>query len=209
MIFIILGSSGAGKGTQAKLLSQRFGNIPTISTGALLRIKFDENTKDGIEAEKYWGKGNWVPDKLMFKILGKRLADEDCEQGFILDAFPRTLNQVRILDEYLAARSKRVDQVIYLRVPEEEVITRMMERAKRDIQVFGKARRDEDPAIIRERLKSHRGTIEPILTEYAKRGILLDIDGHRPIGEIHEDTMDHLRKNDFYHNHRNVKKDQT
>jgi len=194
VIFIILGLSGSGKGTQARLLSQRLNNIPTISTGALLRIKYDENNPDGVKAERYWSKGKWVPDALMYKILTRRLDEPDCYHGFILDAFPRTLKQVTMLDHYLSHRDKRITKVIHLTVSDEEVVDRMVKRAQDDVRVFGKARRDENTDAIKERLLSHHRTIDPILDEYESRGLLLNVNGELPVGEIHEHIVHELRK---------------
>lgn len=191
MNLIIIGPSGSGKGTQAELLSKKF-NIPTISMGELFRQAYEQKTSAGIKAESYWGKGNWVPAELTFKVLQPAL--NQGEKGFVLDGFPRTIEQVPLLEKYLKERGKKIDRVIHLWVSDEEAVKRLLLRAEKDIKRKGKARRDETEEVIRERLESYHQTVDPILDYYRQQGILEKVDGERPIEPIHQDIMKRLKR---------------
>ena len=106
MIISIIGPSGCGKGTQAKLLSKKLG-VPAISTGKLLRSEYEAKTPGGIEAEKYWGEGQWVPADLMIKILTKELDKEVYRKGFVLDGTPRKMGDIPLLEDYLSKKNQR------------------------------------------------------------------------------------------------------
>jgi len=191
MNIIIIGPSGSGKGTQAELLSKKF-NILTISMGELIRQASEQKIPEGIKAESYWRKGNWVPAELTFKILQPAL--NQGKKGFILDGFPRTIEQISLLEKYLKEKGKKIDRVIHLWISDEEAVKRLLLRAKKDIKRKGKARKDETEEIIRERLNSYHQTVDPILDYYRKKGILEKVDGERPIEPIHQDIMRRLRR---------------
>lgn len=190
MIYIFLGPSGCGKGTQAKFLGAKL-NIPTISTGEILRKAFENKMPDGIAAEKYWGKGNWVPNDLMFKMLKVRLEMDDCQKGFILDAFPREVGQAELLDQYLGERGLKVERVFHLDTDESTAVERILGRIEED-KKRGKVREDETPEVIKARLESYRKTIAPILRYYEERGLLEQIDNSPPIEEVHKEVVRRL-----------------
>lgn len=190
MIMVIIGPSGSGKGTQAELLSKKL-RIPAISMGNLFRRAYEEKTPAGIRAETYWGKGRWVPDSLTFKILKPAL--DQCKNGFIVDGFPRTFAQIPILEEYLSRRHLRIDRVINLKISDKESIKRLLLRARRDKETKGKARSDETAEKIKNRLQEYCRTATPILEHFQKKGILLEINGERPIEEIHHKIMEKLQ----------------
>ncbi len=127
MIIIMLGAQGTGKGTVAGILQENLG-IPQVSTGDIFRKNIKEQTELGIEANKYISKGNLVPDDITVPMVVDRLNEDDAQKGVILDGFPRTLEQAQKLDEILAASGKKVDLVINLTTPREEIITRILNR---------------------------------------------------------------------------------
>ena len=127
MNIIMLGAQGTGKGTVASMLSQETGWVQ-ISTGDIFRKNISENTPLGLEADKYISKGNLVPDDITVPMVHQRILQEDAQKGFILDGFPRTLNQAQKLDEMLSDMGKKVDLVINLVTPKEEIIDRMLTR---------------------------------------------------------------------------------
>ena len=127
MIIIMLGAQGTGKGTVAGILQERIG-IPQISTGDIFRKNIKEQTPLGIEANKYISKGNLVPDEITVPMVVDRLNMEDAKEGAILDGFPRTIEQAEKLDEILAKSGKKVDLVVNLTTPREEIIERILNR---------------------------------------------------------------------------------
>ena len=127
MNIIMLGAQGTGKGTVAGLISEQTG-LPQISTGDIFRKNISEKTPLGVEADKYISKGNLVPDEITVPMVINRLNEEDCKDGAILDGFPRTVEQAEKLDEILAGKNKKVDLVINLTTPRDEIITRILNR---------------------------------------------------------------------------------
>lgn len=192
MNIVIFGPSGSGKGTQAELMSKKL-KIPTISVGKLFREAYEKKTLDGIKAESYWGKGNWVSGKLAFKIL-KPVLDK-CRKGFVLDGYPRRTDQIPSLDKYLEKKGQKIDRAILLWISDKKAIERLLLRAKKDVQAKGKARStDESKALIKTRLASYHQTADPITEYYQKQGILEKVDGERPIEVIHQDIVARLEK---------------
>lgn len=191
MNIVIFGPSGSGKGTQAELLSKKF-KIPNISMGELFRQAYEEKTPEGIEAESYWGKGNWVPGKLTFKVLKPSL--DKCQRGFILDGYPRRKDQIAPLKKYLKERGQKIDWAILLWVSDKEAIKRLLLRAEKDIKARGKARPDETEEVIKARLVSYHQTIDPIIEYYRENGVLMEVDGEKPIEVIYQDIMARLKK---------------
>ena len=125
---IILGAPGSGKGSQCKWITKDY-NVPHISTGDIFRKNIAEGTALGMEAKKYMDEGKLVPDELVVDLLKSRLEEADCkENGFLLDGFPRTLHQAEVLDEYLDANGIKLDKVINLHVPDEEIMARTINR---------------------------------------------------------------------------------
>ena len=127
MKIIMLGAPGAGKGTQAKMIAEKY-SIPHISTGDIFRANISQGTELGKEAKKYMDQGLLVPDELTVKILLDRVAQEDCKNGYVLDGFPRTIPQAEVLDKALTELGDKVDYAINVDVPDENIITRMSGR---------------------------------------------------------------------------------
>ncbi len=195
MILIMLGAQGTGKGTVAGILSNELG-IPQVSTGDIFRKNIAEETALGIEANKYISKGDLVPDNITVPMLENRLNDEDAKNGAILDGFPRTIEQAEKLDEMLKNMGKKVDLVVNLVTPKEEIIDRMLTRivcTNQDCKttyntklnppkVEGicdkcgapvKQRGDDaDPEAIKKRLEVYEEKTSPLVDYYSKRGIL-------------------------------------
>lgn len=191
MNFIIFGPSGSGKGTQAELLSKKL-KIPTVSMGKLFREAYEKKTPEGIKAESYWGKGNWVPGKLTFQVLKPAL--DKCPKGFILDGYPRRIDQVPPLERYLEKRGQSIDWAILLWISDKEAIKRLLLRAQKDIKAKGRARQDETKELVKARLVSYHQTVGPIIDYYRKKGILMEVDGERLIEVIYQDIMDRLEQ---------------
>ena len=170
MLIVFIGPPGAGKGTQAKRLVQDLG-IPHLSTGDMLRQAVDEGTDLGATVATYMESGQLVPDELVVGIVGKRLGQPDCLGGCLLDGFPRTTNQARILDELLPANRTSLDLVLQLEVDRDELTRRMLERAKIE------ARADDSPDTIASRFDVYQTETEPLIQYYQERGIVQSVDG--------------------------------
>lgn len=176
MIILLIGPSGSGKGTQAELLAKSFG-LATISMGDLLRQEIDTRSELGQKVATYLAAGKWVPAELTWEILKEKLNRQ--RGGFVLDGFPRLVEQLIMLEEYLKLKQQQIDKVVYLQVSEAEAIKRLL----------GRSRNDDKREVIKQRLKSFQETIEPILAFVKQRGILAEVDGERSVKEIHEDIM--------------------
>ena len=170
MRFIFLGAPGAGKGTQTVFLAEHCG-IPRISTGDILRDSLKKESLLGLEAKKYMSRGDLVPDEVIIGIIKNCLEQEETQKGFILDGFPRTIEQACALDEMLQKSKKTLDGVIHIEVSVEELTKRILERAKKD------KRLDDTKEIIVERLKNYEKEKNKLLDYYKKYGILYFIDG--------------------------------
>lgn len=179
MIILIIGPSGSGKGTQTGLLAEKLA-VPTISMGELMRKEIAKGSVWGQRAEKYVHRGLWVPAKLTLEVLRPEL--DKYPGGFVLDGFPRLIEQWDLLEEYLTSRRKRIDKIIYLELRDEEAVRRLLSRV----------RTDDKREVIEQRLKSFKDTVEPILSRARQLGILEQVDGARPIEVIHQDIMARL-----------------
>ncbi|MGV2828254.1 adenylate kinase [Myxosarcina sp. GI1(2024)] len=164
---IFLGPPGAGKGTQAKILSQEY-EIPHISTGDILRNAVAQQTPLGNKAKDYMERGELVPDDLILNLIKERLLESDTEHGWILDGFPRNLAQAKFLDSLLAQLNLAADRVLYLAVPDEVLISRLLSRQ----------RRDDNEGTIRRRLEVYRRDTMPVIDFYQKQSTLKTIDGN-------------------------------
>ncbi|MEL6319533.1 MAG: adenylate kinase [Cyanobacteria bacterium J06626_14] len=168
MQFIFLGSPGAGKGTQASILAERW-RIPHISTGDILRTAIANRTRLGIKAETYVKTGKLVPNSLITAMLRERFDEPDVEHGWILDGFPRTLVQDQILSDILAAYQQPCPQIVWFEVPVEALVVRMLDRG----------RQDGTEAIIRRRFQVYQDDTAPLLGFYEQQGRLIKVDGNR------------------------------
>jgi adenylate kinase len=179
MRLIFLGPPGSGKGTQAKLLAQRLG-IPAISTGDMLREAVRAGTPLGRRARAIMEAGELVPDDVVIGLVAERIAAPDARGGFLLDGFPRTIEQASALDRLLEGNGAVLDGVINLLVPEKTLIERMLGRATAE------GRTDDRPETVAERLKVYVEKTAPLIGYYRSRGILSDVDGSGEISRISE-----------------------
>ena len=208
MKIIFLGAPGAGKGTQAEIVSERLG-IPTISTGAIIRSAIKNGTEMGLKAKKFIEQGELVSDDVVIGIIRERLAESDCEKGFILDGFPRTVPQAEALDEM----GVELDAVVSLEVPDEKIIERMSGRrvcatcgatyhVKYNPSADGETcekckskltiRADDAPEVVLSRLEVYHSTTEPLKDYYAKTGKLKTVVGAEELAETTARTLEAL-----------------
>jgi adenylate kinase len=182
MRMILFGPPGAGKGTQASALVDRY-HIVHISTGDIFRENVGNETELGLRAKQYMDAGDLVPDEVVIAMVEDRLAQEDVREGFLLDGFPRTAAQVEALDEILAAQGHELDAVIRLVVDDNELVARLLQRAEEQ------GRSDDTRDVIANRLDNYRAETEPAVTAYRARGILHDIDGEGDIADVRERVL--------------------
>ncbi len=179
MKLLLIGPPGAGKGTQASRLSEVFG-IPAISTGDIFRENVKNETPLGVEAKSYMDKGEYVPDELTNKLVRDRLKNPDCVNGFLLDGYPRTADQVEELDSILKETNSKLDAVVQLTADSEEVVRRLAKRA------IEQGRSDDTEDVLRNRLSVYEEQTAPLISVYESRGLLVRVDG---LGEIAEVTQ--------------------
>jgi adenylate kinase len=181
MKFIILvGPPGAGKGTQAKLLQERFG-LPQVSTGDLFRYNLQNETELGKLARTYMDRGELVPDEVTVAMVKARLSEDDCAGGAILDGFPRTLAQAEALDELLADMGGKIDVVPSIEVPQDVLVERLLKRA------ILEGRADDNEETIRTRMQVYEDQTKPLLDYYGEKGLVVPVDGQQAIEEVQED----------------------
>ena len=216
MIIIMLGAPGTGKGTVASMLAENL-NIPQISTGDIFRKAISEKTPLGIEADKYISQGNLVPDELTIKIVEERLKEDDTKNGVILDGFPRTENQAKVLEDFLKTQGKKVDIAINLTTPEEEIIERIVNRRICSNQeckavynitlspskiegICDKCgseltqRKDDNEETIRNRLNTYYATSQPIIDFYKNQEVLYIAEVSKSINKMGSDVAEDLIK---------------
>lgn len=181
MRLVLLGPPGAGKGTQAALLSEKL-NIPHISTGDLFRANIGEGTPLGLEAKEYIDAGKLVPTDVTARMVKARLAEEDAKNGFLLDGFPRTVEQAEILAEFLKEQGQKLDGVLNFRVSEDVVVERMLARG----------RADDNEETIRTRMAVYRDETAPLIDHYGDAIINIEAEGE--VEEINERAMKALGK---------------
>ena len=179
MRLLIMGPPGAGKGTQAKQIAEHY-RIPAISTGDIFRAMKHADTPLARQVRAIMESGGYVSDEITNEIVQDRLAQGDCAAGFLLDGYPRTLQQVRTLDDYLAEAERPLDAVISLLADIDEVVARLLKRAEID------GRSDDNEETIRVRLQVYAEQTEPLLGVYRSRGLLVEVDGLGPIDEVSE-----------------------
>ena len=197
MKIIMLGAPGAGKGTQAKMIAEKY-SIPHVSTGDIFRANIKNGTELGKEAKKYMDQGLLVPDELTVKILLDRVAQDDCKNGYVLDGFPRTIPQAEALDKALAEFGDKIDYAIDVNVPDENIVKRMGGRracvgcgatyhlvyaptkTEGICDVCGKElilRDDDKPETVEKRLNVYHEQTQPLIDYYKAKGILKEVDG--------------------------------
>ncbi|HTR04908.1 MAG TPA: adenylate kinase [Thermoanaerobaculia bacterium] len=177
MRIVFLGPPGSGKGTQAKLLAERL-QVPAISTGDILRAAVKDRTPLGLQAQATMEKGELVSDALIVALIRDRVAQKDARGGFILDGFPRTLEQGRALEALLLEAGEGLSAAVNFEVPEKSLVDRMAGRAKAE------GRADDRPETIRERLRVYREKTEPLQAFYAERGLLAGVDGVGTVEDV-------------------------
>lgn len=181
-----MGPPGAGKGTQAVVVASALG-VPHISTGDIFRANVSAGTPLGEEAQRYMNAGEYVPDSITNAMVRDRISHDDCTPGFLLDGYPRTLEQVNELDMMLESDGRRLDRVVELTVDTEEVVGRLLKRAQEQ------GRADDTADVIRRRLEVYFDQTAPLLAVYRERGILLQVDGMGDVAEVTERVLSALR----------------
>lgn len=186
---IFLGPPGAGKGTQAKKLSG-FCKVPHISTGDILRAAVAQQTDLGKKAKHYMDTGELVPDELILDLIRERLTTEDALEGWILDGFPRNVDQATFLSELLLEIDQPFDCAVNLEVPDEVIISRLVQRGAQE------GRSDDTEGTIKNRLEVYRQRTEPLIDFYRGRQQLFSVDGNRPVEVVTEELVGQLFKSD-------------
>lgn len=177
MRLIIMGPPGAGKGTQAAFIAERYG-IPAISTGDIFRANIKNGTELGRKVQDILAGGGYVPDEVTNAIVRDRLLQDDAVNGFLLDGYPRTTGQVEALDEMLADQGTSLDAVLELTADTDEVVARLLKRAQ------DQGRADDTEDVIRRRLAVYHEETAPLAAVYGERGLLRRVDGMGPVEEV-------------------------
>jgi len=176
---LIVGPPGAGKGTQATMIAERYG-IPAISTGDIFRANIKNQTELGKQVEAIVSSGSYVPDELTNAIVADRLTESDAQQGFLLDGYPRTVEQVHELDRMLAVQEATLDAVVLLEADIDEVVQRLLKRAAEQ------GRADDTEEVIRHRQEVYAEQTQPLIDVFDQRGIVLRVDGLGSIEAVAE-----------------------
>ena len=206
MKLILLGAPGAGKGTQAEIISKKL-NIPSISTGNILREAIKNGTATGLKAKSFMDAGKLVPDDVIIGIVSERVAEPDCANGFILDGVPRTIPQAEALTEALAKKGEAIDFAIDVDVPDEKIVTRMAGRracvkcgmtyhivyaAPKKEGICDKCgaelilRDDDKPETVTKRLSVYHEQTRPLISFYADKHVLYTVDGTQNMEQVFE-----------------------
>lgn len=179
MRLLIMGPPGAGKGTQAAVIAERFA-VPAISTGDIFRENVAQQTALGVAAQTYMDAGEYVPDEITNAMVADRLAERDCAGGFLLDGYPRTPQQVAELDSLLELSGVGLDAVVLLEADPDELVSRLLARSEEQ------GRADDTESVIRRRLEVYAAETGPLSDEYAERDLLARVDGLGPVDEVTE-----------------------
>jgi adenylate kinase len=183
MRLILLGPPGAGKGTQAQRLVEKYA-IVQLSTGDMLRAAVKAGTPIGLKAKDIMARGDLVPDEVVVGIVADRIEEPDAKNGFVLDGFPRTVPQADALERMLAAKRMKLDGVLELKVDEKALLDRVATRIAQ-MQARGeKVRPDDNPESLKTRLHAYRVQTAPLLDYYGKKGLLRSVDGMAPIDQV-------------------------
>jgi adenylate kinase len=177
VFILLLGAPGSGKGTQGKILAERLG-LPKITTGDILRAAVQARTPLGLEAKKFMDEGKLVPDAVILSLIKEELAKPEAQQGAVLDGFPRTAPQAELVDRTLAERGQRLNHILLLDVPEEELIRRLMARAAQE------GRSDDTPGAVGTRLQVYQRDTAPLIAHFAQRGIVRRVPGTGAVDDI-------------------------
>ncbi|KQO52624.1 adenylate kinase [Methylobacterium sp. Leaf85] len=188
MRIILLGPPGAGKGTQSARIVERFG-IPQLSTGDMLRAAVAAGTPVGLEAKSIMESGGLVPDSVVVGIVADRIEEADARPGFILDGFPRTVEQAAALDRMLAEKNLQLDTVVEFAVNEEILVGRIAKRAAETAARGEPVRKDDTPEVFKTRLSAFRAQTAPLSAYYASLGMLRTVDGMKPVDEVTSEVM--------------------
>ena len=209
MKIIMLGAPGAGKGTQAKMLAEKYG-IPHISTGDIFRANIKEGTDLGKKAKEYMDKGLLVPDELVVDLIMDRFQQDDAKNGYVLDGFPRTIPQAEALDKALAAAGEAVDFAINVEVPDENIVNRMSGRracvgcgatyhivynapkVEGVCDTCGEKlilRDDDKPETVLNRLSVYHEQTQPLIDYYTEKGIEKEVDGTQDMNKVFDDIV--------------------
>jgi len=177
MRLILFGPPGAGKGTQAKKITDKY-MTAHISTGDMLRAAVKNGTELGVLAKSYMDKGELVPDGVVIGIIKDRIAENDARNGFMLDGFPRTVPQAEALSEMLNSEGETIDAVVSIEVADEEIVKRILERQKIE------GRQDDTEDVVRNRLRVYRSQTEPLKSYYSNEGVLFEVDGIGAVDDV-------------------------
>ncbi|MFC4559649.1 adenylate kinase [Virgibacillus kekensis] len=214
MNLILMGLPGAGKGTQAEKINEKY-QIPHISTGDMFRLAIKEGTELGKQAKAYMDQGDLVPDEVTIGIVKERLSKDDCKNGFLLDGFPRTIAQAEALQSLLSDMKESIDCVLHVDVPEEKLVERLTGRRicptcgatyhviynpPKEEGICDKdgsaliQREDDQPETVKTRLRVNIKQAQPLLDFYQEKGYLVTVDGDQSIDKVFEDIQSKLEK---------------
>ena len=182
---IFMGPPGAGKGTQAQVVAERY-SIPAISTGDIFRKNVSEGTELGVQAQRFMDAGEYVPDELTNLMVRNRIDEPDAERGFLLDGYPRTLAQVEELDGMIKHTGHVLDAVVVLTVDKEELVQRLLQRAETE------GRADDTEDVVRRRYEVYDDQTAPLIEVYRDRGLMIEVDGMGEVDEVSQRIFDAL-----------------
>ncbi|KZX87811.1 adenylate kinase [Altererythrobacter aerius] len=193
MRLVVLGPPGAGKGTQARRLAERY-SIPWLSTGEMLRAAVTGGTELGLPVKAIMDRGELVPDDVVDQMVSDRIDREDCRTGFILDGFPRTVAQAEALTAMLDRKGVKLNAAIELKVDPAVLIERMAKRVADTLAAHDPVRSDDNPEVFARRLDEYRETTGPLLGYYLRRGELVQIDGMQGMDAVTRDIASRLTR---------------